>query len=243
MSIPETLFHAIESEETILFTGAGFSTGARALDGRPLPSSEELVDEIWRLVYGDEIRDESTLPDLFDVALLRCPAALSEFARRRLRVGSDALPTFYRTWLGAPWRAIYTLNVDDVEVAAAWQFGLELPSVFHLNGRVGDPIESLVFSTRQYGARLAARHKLYEQLVSDLTRSPFVFVGTSLDEAPLWQHLAEKRTATSTTLPGSFLVARSATRARQTLLEHFRIEWIRASAEEVAAEIDRRRGA
>jgi hypothetical protein len=234
IELPPALLDAIARHDAVLFTGAGFSTGARDGDGRPLPTSEEMIADLWRIVFGDEPRDASTLEDLYDVALNRCPGALAAYVDRRLRVGPGPLPDHYAVWFGAPWRAIYTLNVDDLEAAAAAQLGIELPPVFHLNGRVGDDIAALTFSTRQYGARLAARQQLYEQLVDDLERYPFVFVGTTLDESPLWQHL-ERRRVGDRGLPRSFLVARSTTRARRELLDDLGITWVEASAEEVAA--------
>jgi len=191
------------------------------------------VHDLWQLVYGDEPHDGSTLEDLYDVALNRARDRLADYVDRRLRVGPGPLPDHYRAWLGAPWRAIYTLNVDDLEVAAAAQFGLALPPVVHVNGMIGDDVAALTFSTRQYGARLAARQRVYEQLVDDLDRSPFVFVGTSLDESPLWQHLDQRGASGPGACAGSFLVTRSTTRARRELLAHLGIEWIAASVEDV----------
>jgi hypothetical protein len=227
------LVAAIERRDAALFTGAGFSVGACDRDGRALPTGDAMTDELWALVFGDEARDRSTLEDLYDVAMIRCPDRLTAYVEGRLRIGDTPLPAHYRTWLGAPWRVIYTLNVDDLEAVAAAQFGLSLPPVVHLNGRVGDPIDELTFSTRQYGARLAARQRAYERLIDDLAHLPFVFVGTSLDESPLWQHLAA-RELDRAPRPRSFLVARSITRARQELLGELGVTWVRASAEEIA---------
>jgi hypothetical protein len=236
--LPAALIDAIARRDAVLFTGAGFSTGALDRDGRRLPTTDEMTDELWRLVFGDEPRDDSTLEDLYDCALARCPDALARYCDRRLKVGPEPLSPHYAVWFGAPWRAIYTLNVDDLELAAAAQLELALPPVFHLNGMVGDDPRELTFSTRQYGARLAARQRLYEQLVDDLERSPFVFVGTTLDESPLWQHL-ERRRDRDRALPRSFLVARRTTRARRELLDELGITWVPASAEEVAALVHR----
>ena len=236
---PPALLDAIARHDAVLFTGAGFSTGACARDGRPLPTTDEMIDDLWRIVFGDEPRDASSLEDLYDVALIRCPEELAAYCDRRLKVGPTPLPPHYAVWLGAPWRAIYTLNVDDLEDAAAAQLDLALPPIHHLNGKVGDDPRALTFSTRQYGARLAARQALYEQLVEDLERSPFVFVGTTLDEVVLWKHVQLERAQGTSALPRrhSFLISPSLTRARQELLDAHRIHWVKGTAAEIAERV------
>lgn len=46
-----------------------------------------------------------------------------------------------------------------------------------------------MFSTMQYVSRLCARDREYSRLAQDLGERPFAFVGTTLDEVVLWQHL------------------------------------------------------
>lgn len=59
------LGRALGRDEAILFTGAGFTAGARDRAGRALPSSEELTRELWVLCFDDEPYDgESSLTDL-----------------------------------------------------------------------------------------------------------------------------------------------------------------------------------
>ena len=43
--------------EVILFTGAGFSFGAKDHSGRPIPSVGDLKKEIWDLLYPGEAFD------------------------------------------------------------------------------------------------------------------------------------------------------------------------------------------
>ena len=248
----------IASGDAVLFTGAGFSAEAVDRSGRALPDSAEMVRDLWSMLFGNEPADDSTLADLYDVALLRAPDRLREYLRSRLQIGDAPLPKSFGTWFGGPWRRIYTLNVDDLEVAVARQF--ELPrklvsvsalsdkrprcgdntlEVIHLNGIAGDDPSELTFSTMQYASRLCTPDREYERLVEDLASAPFVFVGTTLDEVVLWKHVQLQRAQTDHALPRrhSFLISPSLTRARQTLLDAHRIHWVRGTACEIAEQV------
>lgn len=252
------LARVIERGDATLFTGAGFSADARDLDGDGLPDSARMIRELWDLVFQGDAPDESSLPDLYDVALLRAPARLHAYVARRLRVGDHRLPAHYGAWFSAPWRRIYTLNVDDLEVAVARQVVLPRPlrsvsaiapdrapplagsiDVVHLNGIASTDASELTFSTMQYAARLCSRDREYERLVTDLERSPFVFAGTTLDEAILWQHLELRRRANggARPRPPSFLISPSLSRARQFLLESHGIRWICSTVEDIARDV------
>jgi hypothetical protein len=254
----DDLAGVIGREEAMLFTGAGFSSGARDLEGHPLPDSAQMIRELWPLVFDNDAPDDSSLPDLYDAALLRAPERLSAYVASRLRVGDHELPRHYETWFSAPWRRIYTLNVDDLERAVARQFSLprRLRSlsaivsdqgepdhgaldVVHLNGLAGAAVNELTFSTMQYASRLCSRDREYERLVSDLERAPFVFAGTTLDEVVLWQHVELHRRAAgdSPPRPPSFLISPSLSRARQVLLESLGIRWVRSTIEALPGEI------
>jgi hypothetical protein len=230
----DELARIVDSGTAMLFTGAGFSADARDTEGNALPDSDEMRRELWPLVFDGEI-DESSLQDLYDCALAKCRDRLRAYIRRRLRIGDTPLPRHYATWFTAPWKRIYTLNVDDLEVAVARQFGLPKIDVIHLNGVAGDAHE-LTFSTLQYAQRLSSRDRRYEQLVVDLESAPFVFAGTTLDEVTLWQHLELRRRANGERRepPRSFLVSSSLSRARRVLLEGLGIEWIQGRIGEVA---------
>src|SRR5690348_15985960 len=67
-----------------------------------------------------------------------------------------------------------------------------------------------------------------------------VFVGTQLDEPPLWQHL-ELRGTRGRRLrelrPGSYLVSPTLPDARAAMLEEFNITWVQMDAEIFADEV------
>ena len=245
----------LRTGSAMLFTGAGFSAEARDQRGERLPDTAAMIRELWPLVFGDA-PDDSSLADLYDVALSRAPDRLREYLARRLRVGDGGLPAWYARWFAAPWRRIYTLNVDDLEAAVARRFALphrlrtvsalappppadpDALDVVHLNGVAGDDPRQVTFSTMQYAARLCERDREYERLAQDLRGSAFVFVGTTLDEAVLWQHVQASgfglRASGRGQRPRSFMVSPSLSRARQVLLASHGIHWIRATADEIA---------
>lgn len=243
----------------MLFTGAGFSAEARDCRGRSLPDSKAMIAELWPSVFPDDEPDESTLADLYDVALVRAPDRLREYLQTRLQIGDSPLPRTFASWFGAPWHRIYTLNVDNLECAVARQFELPRPlvsvsalapeaapkspkhalQVVHLNGIASDDPADVTFSTMQYAARLCEADREYERLVEDLRSRPFVFVGTTLDEVVLWKHVQLERQVNGGNAPRhhSFLISPSLTKARQTLLAANGIHWVPATAAEVADQV------
>lgn len=257
----DNLRRILRSGEAMLFTGAGFSASAFATSGHTVLSTEEVTRAIWDLCFPGETPDGSTLTDLFHHASRRCPEKLDALLKKALCVREGGLPDFYRHWFSVPWRRVWTLNVDDIEVAAARRFELprtvrslsaltdslddglfksnELPFI-HLNGSIYDGIRHVTFSTTQYGRRLAQADAWYAQFVDDLVTHPFVIVGTRLEEAPLWQNLqashAEKLDG-ELEVCRAFIVSPMLTRARRELLGDLGIRWLPWSAEEFAARV------
>ncbi len=234
----EHLARTIGRGDAVLFTGAGFSSEARDAAGDPLPDRDQMLAELWSLCFGACERDDSSLCDLYDVALIRVPDRLQAYVERRLTIGDLDLPPHLARWFAAPWRRIYTLNVDDLEVAIAKQYALPRDlDIVHLNGVVSRGAKALTFSTLQYAARLCGSDPDYAKLAADLARSPFVFAGTTLDEVVLWQHVElQRRDCDADRLPAhpSYLVTPSLSRARRELLEMLGIRWVRGRIEDVA---------
>jgi hypothetical protein len=251
--------------ELILFTGAGFSVGAKNLSGHLLPTSGELKRELWRLCYPDEAFDDSSaLGDLYSAALRRSKTELARLLQDRLTVDPETLPEYYQTLFNFPWFRCYTLNVDDLESAVARKFGLErqpvsisardtdvsnLPGVLfsarglevvHLNGLIPAAPEGLTFSETQYAERIGNQEPWYSRCVVDITSRPVVFLGTVLNEALLWQHmeLRKRREHLGRDLrPTSILVTKELSHPRREILRDLRINWVQGTAEEFATEI------
>lgn len=249
--------------EVLLFTGAGFSLAAKDRRGKSIPGTEELRRALWVICFPREDYDaSSSLGDLYELALRRSPSALRDLIEQRFSVDPETLPDFYRLYFDFPWVRIYTLNVDDVELAAERRFGLKRPmaaisatatgaedargaqkdrlEVVHLNGMVPGPPDTLTFSETQYAQRIARQEPWYARCVADITTRPVIFIGTELREAPLWQHmeLRRRRGAAGRDLrPTGLLVSPTLSPSRRELLRELRVDWIEASAESFAAEV------
>jgi len=242
----------LSGAQPILFTGAGFSVGARAVDGDPLPSSRQLRDLLWPIAFPDAEPDRSTLQDVYDCAVAADPDRTQQVLERRLTVDAESLDDSFRCWFAMPWARHYTLNVDDLCDAVSRRFDLPRPIVsvsalgsplparvdgllsIHLNGRMAD-FPNITFTHLQYGHRTAQPDPWYQHLAADLATSPAVFVGTSLAEPPLWQQLALHPGTDDR--PPSFIVTTRMPRARREVLRRLHVEWVPMSASAFAADV------
>ncbi len=254
----QRLANQLSRGDVILFTGAGFSRLAVARNGKPVPSVSDLRNMLWPLAFPNQaVDDESSLGDIYDCATRNAQNQVGEALKESLKVQTDKVPDCYRTWFSTPWRRIYTLNVDDLDEAAQLKFSLprkiralsalkgDLPIEnydllsIHLNGRVDDYPE-MTFSQRQYGERTARPDPWYQHLVADLLSHPIIFVGTQLDEPPLWQQLElrkRKGQGTRELRPGSYLVTPKLAAARRSMLEHFNIQLVEMTQEEFVSQV------
>ena len=231
--------------ELVLFTGAGFSLQAPCSGGGTVPSVAELRELLSAIgLPGQPLDTSSSLGDLYACALDQGGKRTREIIESRFRVTGN-IPESYRRWFSQPWHRIYTLNIDDLDEALnrsndlpfpiravsaiSEGFGIAGSDVLsvHLNGTVAD-FPDITFSPGQYGERLARPDSWYTQLVSDLMASPVLFVGTELNEPPLWQHLElrGKRGPGPENRPRSYLIAPDLPIARRAMLRKFNVEWI-----------------
>lgn len=258
--VAERFAEQLARGEVILFTGAGFSRAAMNRTGNSVASVEELKAALWNCAFPGEGRNPdptSQLGDLFHCASSSAANKTKEALDDLLRVDADSLPEAYQVWFSMPWYRIYTLNVDDLSDVASRKFSLpraiksvsaasndpirnfdELVCV-HLNGRLED-YPRITFSPLQYAERSTTSELWYEQLVREMASHPVLFVGTSLDEPPLWQHLAmrgKKLSGRRELRPASYLVTRSLPKPRAALLKGYNINLIEAGQEEFAADV------
>ncbi len=108
------LFRAMETNQCILFVGAGFSRGATNQLGKPMPSGEELAQALWEWIAYKEPYDHTPLHVVFQAALTS-GKTLSDL--RRL-LEQHLLASAIAPWYGVVprvfWYRIYGTNVDDV---------------------------------------------------------------------------------------------------------------------------------
>jgi len=187
--------------DSILFTGAGFSRGAKNRSGVDMPLGKDLRPLLWNLCYpGEPFADVSRLEDLFEVAKSRNRKGLTELLHAQLGVDTESIPDYYPMLFGLPWYRCYTLNVDDLSDAVQRKFPMqrELKSIsaiswhqrshadslastleiIHLNGILSEAPDQVTFSPTQYAERLAGQEPLYALCAADVLSRPVIFIGT-----------------------------------------------------------------
>jgi hypothetical protein len=247
------LERSLRNGTAILFTGAGFSSLARTSQGQSLPSGRELRDQLWQIAFPSEPLDTTaTLGEVFDAALRLSYSATRSLLRDRLTVDATTLPELYRDYLSLPWYRIYTVNVDDLIAATQRRFtpqseirpisGItqsvpppDILSAVHLNGTLSS-FPNITFSPLQYGERAARPDDAYSTLLRDMRSHCVIFIGTQLDEPPLWQHMALRGDPpTGRELrPKSYIVVPSIGPARAVLLDRLNIRHVPLGVKEFA---------
>ena len=240
--------------DILLFTGAGFARSAQNRSGVPFPLLKDLRPKLWEICYpGRAFDQESSVQTLFSTAQSRAGGALSALLKAQLVAAPDGVPSIYDNIFGLPWRKVYTLNVDNIDAIvgtrsrgirsirriSALQTASPAPSrrsecdldVVHLNGIVEDGPAGVTFSLEQYADRLSAHDAFYMQCAADLAAYPAIYIGTLLDESPLWQHMQlRKRGVERSYRKRSFLItpdvdaARAETLKRELGVEHVALD-------------------
>lgn len=248
------LHTAFSRGNVVLFTGAGFSLAARNLKSEPVPSAGVLAGQLWRLCYGDEPFDPTTqLQDVYDNAVQLNRQGVADLMRSNFTIDVRSLPQFYRHLLTMPWLRIYTLNVDNLaervlEQEAIGRRPLSISAtsgnvaalqdsalpIIHLNGSLDDVPDSVTFGRLQYAQRELG-DPFYQTLRHDLLSRPVVFIGSSLEEGPMWQHIAlrgpKPARGQRELRPRSYLVTRTLNKSKQALLSQFNVEFLETDTE------------
>ena len=255
----ERLAAQMSRGDLILFTGAGFSLSATSRSGQRIPSVKGLRELLWPIAFpGAQIDNESSLGEIFQCALSTAGGRVRQTMQTALDVAPSTLPECYRTWFSIPWKRIYTLNVDNLEVASgvAFDFPRQFISIsalrdglpdlgadrllyVHLNGQISQ-FPEITFSPRSYAERSTGPDPWYQLLITDLASHPIVYVGTVLEESPLWQHIEyrrNRRRGSRELRPGSYLVTPKISTARRVLLQNFNVQLIEMTQEEFATDV------
>lgn len=260
----------MQKGQPVLFTGAGFSLSACDRDGRRLPSTTELRDALHAIAFpGDPLDPDAAIGDTFSVAMSQNQHDTRALLESRLSVDPKSLPEYYRYFYDQPWRRIYTLNFDDLEMAVANRFDLPRSiksisatcntdnedstnprgsqlEVVHLNGCVTDSPADLTFSEQQYAQQIIAPNRWYIRCVEDLRTRPVIYVGTELRESTLWTYVElriRRNRQTDVLSPGSILVTPTLSRAREALLKEYNVYWIPMTAEQFSVVLQELRDA
>lgn len=245
--------------DMLLFTGAGFSRAAQNLDRDQFPLLNDLRPVLWDLCYpGEPIHPSTAVQSLFSTAKARAGGKLKSLLQRKLMAVPEGVPSLYDELFAVPWHRVYTLNVDNLDTIVAARSGHERRvrpisalrtsrerrhpyqsdlEVIHLNGMISDAPELVTFSMEQYAERLQSKDAFYIQCAADLAAMPAVFIGTPLDESPLWAHIQlRSRGVERAYRKRSFLVSPDLDPARaETLHRELNVEHIPLTTEQFHA--------
>jgi hypothetical protein len=201
------LDRALRRGTAVLFTGAGFSHGAKNIAGVQLPLGSELKEMLWGVAFpGEPLDPRSQLGDVFSAASSARRAETEQCLKEQLTIDPGTIPQWYSNYLEIPWHRVYTLNFDNIFPATLTKYRLDIQltiisalranitpatnlSVVHLNGLLGD-YPDVTFSPPQYGVRASRPDGAYASLTREMLSHPVIFIGTELDEPPLWQYIA-----------------------------------------------------
>jgi hypothetical protein len=239
----------------ILFLGAGFSLGSKSRSGKDIPSAATLSKELWKLSFGSDPFDSSTqLQDIFETAQSRKPKELARLLLEQFTVDPQSCAPWYTELLTMPWLRIYTLNIDDLVFKLLSEYSETRPvravsamtsnapifddgrlSIIHLNGMLEDGPVNVTFSRSQYAQRRGV-DPAYVQLNNDLLFRSVVFIGTAMEEGPLWEHLEMRGHRPGRNQrelrPRSYLVTPVLNKSKEALLSRYNVVWLPMTAED-----------
>jgi hypothetical protein len=184
-----------------LLLGAGASIGAVTSRGA-VPSARELVQILKKRYPGVPIDDSDSLPRAYQRAVL---ASSEQDVWRTLQgiFTNTEHQSWFKDFMGLPWRRVWTLNVDDTVENAyrstgrskvltartiSWDDAYSETGhleVIHLHGHVLDPEpRRLVFSFSEY-QKAAQQRPVWDQVLGGVIGTkPLVTVGARLLDDP-----------------------------------------------------------
>lgn len=243
----------------ILFTGSGFSLGAKSLKGHDIPTASGLSKLLWSIAFPDDAFDgESSLQDIYESALSAGRNSVTTLLHDYFTVQPNSIHEFQLKLLNFPWAAIYTLNIDDLIEKGLGKLGYKTESisalrstsqllapavgtrVVHLNGILEDAPDNLTFSRLQYAAR--KHDPFYSALVQDIRFRTVLFIGASLEEKLLWEYMVLRGSPPSgrsqrELRPRSYLVIPNLPLPKVSLLSKYNIAWYKGTTEDFYNEV------
>ncbi|MDE0101991.1 MAG: SIR2 family protein [Bryobacterales bacterium] len=263
-SIAEGLAHRHYS----LLTGAGASASARSRDGRPLPTSGQLLQELDGRFSLPEGASTSSLASVFQYLRSTDSDGLVSFLRERFL---NCRPSEgHRRIVRLPWQRIWTLNVDDVMEVAAADTGVTHNSVYlthdagarpdrdaieivHLHGAIDDVVSGVVDGTsavdalervvldwQSYGQRTSAPRSWQHRFEDDIAESPFVVLGARLvDEIDFWRLFERMRgVPRNEEFPSAVVLSESSDFDKSRLEEELGLKVLNMTTEQFATQVE-----
>lgn len=238
---------AISQGNLILFLGAGASKGCKTKAGKPLPDGWALAETLAQaavLPFDDE-----DLPAVYSAARQKLQERLNPILENNFRHTKPS--DEYNAIAEYAWRRIYTLNIDDaldlaltrrseqnlcVRLAADSVQNhdpmFERLDLVKLNGSSTRLADGVIFSPSEYAKATATSLPWYEQTANDFISTPFLFIGTKLNE-PLLKYHIERYKNIHGSAPGiSYVITPSASEIQKLDLNSYNIEHIAGTLED-----------
>ncbi|PPI84529.1 hypothetical protein KEHDKFFH_09665 [Marinobacter maroccanus] len=249
--IREKIAPKLKFGELALFLGAGFSVGARSVDGGGIPSTPDLISKIFNKLGKPDLAKESGLPDTFSFASKKMPD-FNNFLKDTFMCAEPFSwhEDVFKYW----WRVVFTTNIDDIpEVCEERKKQPKIypnyrifnykdrepvdvfivrPSVVHLHGYVRRIDEGVVFDNVQYADYTVSSPDWLRKAALNIQKGDCLFVGSRFEERDIEAALRERQMFDSEGVSDSWIVLRSVNEvARENYLERG-IYPIEATAEE-----------
>ena len=243
----------LNSNQVILFLGAGFSTLAKNRLGEAFPAASQLAADIAVYLGHQDHDPRMTLKQMFELLLRsgKPKNSISVFINEKLTTVAAYVPTEYDVLASIFWHRIYTSNVDNVlpliydrgtgpsldvisypdgEPSDRDPFLGHLQAVY-LHGKLPGPLDHLIFSQHQYALSSTVRQPLYDQFIREYSTYCTIFVGTSFDWELALQYIElrkQRRRNINEHRPRSFLIDPDISTSKRALLKVYNIEAIEA---------------
>lgn len=218
MNLDEAIAYAIENQ-ALLFLGAGFSSGAENMAGRPFPLGSQLCERL--IVDGNIDVTEDSESDRKDLGYIseryletNTKQDLIRFLKNEFTCRSFSAA--HKTISGVTWKRIYTTNYDNIIECASSVLGIQRESIdpdkrpsdvlqysnaiIHMNGYIGNVTEAKLDSTfklltSSYQKRTIPESDWAISLHNDIQNAKcLIFIGYSMDyDLELQQIFAESR--------------------------------------------------
>lgn len=205
------LIEVLNDRSPILLLGAGFSLGGITGKGLPIPSSEQLSQELFDKVLAkadisavemDELRaDRNNLQKVCDyISQEHLVAARNAYLVERLSGCHCSRDSFHMVLKDYQWSYIFTLNIDDLvesifnydRNAISVQINGKLPAIrknlpqlVKLHGSVTDPSIGFVFDKDEYRKFMSQDNWLLMQFGTEYLRRDVIVIGSEFQEDDL----------------------------------------------------------
>ncbi|MBE5319928.1 SIR2 family protein [Pedobacter sp. MR2016-19] len=250
------LIRLLSRNDVVLFLGSGFSFNVKNRLDNNFPTGANLSKAIWDFIGFDGDYDGTSLTEMYQ-AFVTCPrkkAEKKDFLEKQLLSSPTGIPEFYDSVAVPYWYKIYTLNIDDVldriykrvnKQVDTLQYpvhefkerdqSLGKTQIIHLNGKLPEDPENLIFSNSQYAKASLAHQPLYAQFVYDYAVKTTIFVGTDLNE-PIFESYLEAREArmkVKERRPKSYLISPSLGAVKQmNFRDRYNVHYIKGYTED-----------